>query len=118
MCHVMFTAGEWLYFDSGGGGCIFGSVFHLLLRWDIFLLLGRIWGYVHLQKYHSFVISVCLNYICKIVQVYLVIGLSFQCVVFLMFVRFCHVCFLCRVYVGRILSCLFFMAWIYFYTGL
>jgi hypothetical protein len=48
----------------------------------IFLLFGRIWCYVYLQRCQAFVIFVYLNCICGTVQVYLVIGLAFQCVVF------------------------------------
>jgi hypothetical protein len=59
---------------------------------------------VHLQRCNLFVIFVYLNYICGIVQVYLVIGLSFQCVVFLVFGCLCYMCVLCQVYVERILS--------------
>jgi hypothetical protein len=58
-------------------GCIL-----CIIVMDMFLLLGQIWGYLYLQRYLSFVIFVYLNYICEIIQVYLVTGLSFQCVVF------------------------------------
>jgi hypothetical protein len=44
----------WLYFDRGDGGGIFGVV--LFITMGMFLLLGRMWGYVYLQRYHSFVI--------------------------------------------------------------
>jgi hypothetical protein len=64
----------------------------LIIKMHIFLLLGRMWGHVYLQNYHSFVISVYLNYICGIVQIYSVIEFSFQCVVFLTFGRLCHMC--------------------------
>jgi hypothetical protein len=94
--HVMFGRG--LYFDRGGGGGIFRAIFYLL---------GKIWGYVYLQKYHSLIIFVYLNYICGIVQVYLVIGLSFPCVVFVMSDRFCLMCVLSEVYVSHILSSLY-----------
>jgi hypothetical protein len=71
---------------KGGGGCIligavvglyFGDVSFTIVM-SMFLLFGRIWGYVHLQSCHSFVIYINLNYVCGIVQVYLFIGLSFQ----------------------------------------
>jgi hypothetical protein len=92
---------------------------------NTFLLLGRMWAYVHLQRYNSFVIFVYLNYIHVYiyiyvnVQVYLVIGLSFQCVVFLMFGRLCHLCVLCRLYVERLLNSVYFL-WLKYvlYIGL
>jgi hypothetical protein len=59
---------------------IWGGVLFIIII-GMFLLFGRIWCYVYLQRCHSFVIFVHLNCICGTVQVYLVIGLSFQCVV-------------------------------------
>jgi hypothetical protein len=67
------------------------------------LLLGRIWGYVHLQRYHSFALFVYLNYVYGILEVYLVSGLSFQCVLFLVSGQLCYMWVLCQVYVERIL---------------
>jgi hypothetical protein len=88
MGHVMFK--------GGGGYVLIGAVVGVYL----WVCLGRIWGYVYLQRYsNSFVIFVYLNYVCRIVQVYLVIGLSFHCVVFLVFGRLFHMCVLYEVYV-------------------
>jgi hypothetical protein len=39
----------------------------------------------------SFVIFFYLNYMCEIIEVYLMIGLCFECVVFVIFGRFCRV---------------------------
>jgi hypothetical protein len=69
----------WLYFDQGSGGDIFGGGGLFMVIIGMFLLFGQIWDYVYLQKYHSFVILLYLNCICGIIQVYLVIGPSFQC---------------------------------------
>jgi hypothetical protein len=44
----------------------------------------------------SFICNLCLNYICWILQVHLVSGLSFQCVVFLMFGWLSHMWVSCR----------------------
>jgi hypothetical protein len=52
---------------------------------------------VYLQRYPSFVIFVYLNYVYGIVQVYLVIGLSFQCVLFLVS-GLCAICVSCVKY--------------------
>jgi hypothetical protein len=90
------------YFDRGCDGGMFGGILFTIMM-DMFSFLSRTWGHVHLQSCHSFVIFVYLNYICGIVQVYLLIGFSFQCVVFLMFGPFYHMCILCCVYVERIL---------------
>jgi hypothetical protein len=95
--------------QGGGGYILIGAVVGVYLGvcfiyYDIFLLLGKIWHYVYLQRYNSFIIFVYLNYICGIIQVYLVIGLSFQCVVFVMSGQLCHMCVLSQVYVGHILS--------------
>jgi hypothetical protein len=72
---------------KGGGRVV---IFRGYIWGCVFLLLDRIWSYVYLQRYHYFVTFVYLNYICGIVQVYLVIGLSFQCVVFLVFGLLCY----------------------------
>jgi hypothetical protein len=77
----MFKGRGWLYFNRGSDGVYLG-VFYITMM-GMFSLLVRIWSYVYLKRYHSFVIFVYLNYICGIVQVYLVISLSFQCIVFL-----------------------------------
>jgi hypothetical protein len=69
----------WLYFDRGSSESTFGSILFIIVI-DMVLLFYRIWDYVYLQRCHSFVIFVYLNYMCGIVQVYLVIGLSFQLV--------------------------------------
>jgi hypothetical protein len=63
------------------------------------LLLVRSRDYVYLQRYYLFVIFIFLNYICGIVQVYLLIGLSIQCVVFLVSSRLCYMSVLCQVYI-------------------
>jgi uncharacterized membrane protein len=63
-----------------------GCVLFIIIM-GMFLLFGRIWGYVYLQRCHSFVIFVYLNFICGIVQVYLAIGPLFN--VFLVFGRLC-----------------------------
>jgi hypothetical protein len=95
----MFKEGGWLHFDRGGGGCIFRVDF--IYYYDGYVFIIRLnMGYVYLQRYHSFIIFVYLNFICGIVHVYLVISLSFQCVVFLMFGRLCHMCVLCQVCLG------------------
>jgi hypothetical protein len=69
--HVMF---------QGARGCYNLTVAVVQYIWvcvllinmmNIFLLLGRMWGYVNLQSYNSFVIFVYINYICGIVQAYL-----------------------------------------------
>jgi hypothetical protein len=97
-------ARPWLYFNRGGGGGILGVLFIIItfiiiIIRGMFLLLSRIWGYIYLQRYYSFVMFIYLNYICGIVQVGLVIDLSFQCVVFLKFDPLCHMYVLCQVYV-------------------
>jgi hypothetical protein len=92
-------------------GYIWGCVL-IIIMMGMLLLLGRIWSYVYLQRYHSFVIFVYLHYVCGIVQVYLVIGLSFQCVMFLVFGLLCYMYVLCQVYVEHILSFVCFYAWI------
>lgn len=94
----MFMGWGSLCFDRGSGGGIFGGVFYLLLM-DMFLLLGQIWDYVYLQRYHSFVIFLYLNYMCGIVPAYLVIDLSFHCVVFPMSGQLCCMCVLCCMHV-------------------
>jgi hypothetical protein len=50
-----------LYFDRGCCGDIFGLVLFMMLV--MFLLLEEIWGYAYLQRYHSFVTIVYLNYV-------------------------------------------------------
>jgi hypothetical protein len=64
---------------------------------DMCFLLGRIWGYVYLQRCHSFVIFVYLNYIYGIILMLLLISFSLQCIVFLIFVPLYDVCVLCPV---------------------
>jgi hypothetical protein len=86
---------------------VYLGVYSIFIIIDTFSLLSLTRGYVYLQCNYSFQIFVCSNYVCEIVQVYLVICLSFHCVVFLIFGRLCHMRLLCRVYVERILSCLF-----------
>jgi hypothetical protein len=67
---------------------------------------------VYLQRYHSFVIFVYLNYICGIVPVYLLIGLYFQCVVFPVLGQLCYMCVLCEVNVQRTLSFVGLLLWL------
>jgi hypothetical protein len=97
-CDVQGRA-RWLYFGRGGGVGIFGGV---LCFYDgyVFIIMSNIGLCVSVC--HSFVTFVYLNYVCGIFQVYSVIGLSFQCVLFLMSGLLCYMCVLCRVYVGRI----------------
>jgi hypothetical protein len=73
-------------FKEGGGYILIGAVEGYIWRCVLFILImfmfllsGRIWGYVYQQRCRSFVILVYLNCICGIVQMYLVIGPSFQC---------------------------------------
>jgi hypothetical protein len=58
-------------------GCIWGCVLFIIMM-DIFLLLRRIWDYVYMQIYLSFVNFVCLNCTCGIIGVYLVNDLYFK----------------------------------------
>jgi hypothetical protein len=97
-------------------GYIWGRVLFIIMM-GMFLLLGRIWGYVYLQRYHSFVIFVYLNFICGVVQVYLVTGLSFQCVIFLMFGPLCYMCVLYQVYVEYFAFCLYLWLGYVLYVG-
>jgi hypothetical protein len=92
----MFMGGRGYILIRAVVGICFGCVLFIIMK-DMFLLLGRIWGYVYLQKYNSFVIFVYLNYVCEIIHVYLVIVISFKCVVILMFGQLRHMRVLFRV---------------------
>jgi hypothetical protein len=103
-------------FTGRGGG-------YILVRAEVGIYLG-----IYLYFYEEYVFIIMLNMALYIsVKVSFICNLclhklcmwncssvfsdwpSFQCLVFLMFGRLCHMCVLCRVYVGRILRsvCLF-----------
>jgi hypothetical protein len=90
----------------------FGCILFIIMM-DMFLLLAQIWGYVYLQRYHSFGNFFYINFTCEDVQVYSVIGLFFflQYVLCLMFGRLCHMCVLCEVYVRRALNSVCLSLW-------
>jgi hypothetical protein len=76
MGHVMIKGGKGWWWCGTFGGVLF------IIMMGMILSLCRICGYVYLQRHNSFAMSVYLNYVCGIVQVYLAIRLSFQYVLF------------------------------------
>jgi hypothetical protein len=95
----------WLYLGRGGG--TFVGVFYFGV--DMFLLLCRMWDYVYLYRYHSFVFFVYLNYICGIVCVFS--GWPFFSMCSISNVWWIVPCALSGIYFGRILSSVCLFSW-------
>jgi hypothetical protein len=112
--HVMFKGGEGYILIGACGGC-----FIYYCKGYIFIIRLNMGLCVRVSTKASFICNLCLLKYCGIVQVYLVLGLSFHSVVFLMFGRLCHMCVLCQVYRVYFEFCLFgFMAWNVLYIRL
>jgi hypothetical protein len=107
---VIFKREGWLYFDKGSRRSIFGSVFYYdgygyTIRSNKGLCVSA------KISFNNNLFLFKLRVYVGIVQAYLVIGLTFQCVVFLMFGRLCHMCVVSQAYLERILGFVYFFLW-------